>query len=86
MGTLAVRLLHKPSQRPVTDAVIVHTRIVMVHEGGTDMNAAFDPLGSPKPGVYAFRASHDGGKIGTCLLRPRYRASPKLWSARLVFV
>ncbi len=56
VGTIAVRLLHKPSERAVTDAVIVHTRIVMVHEGGTDMNAAFDPLGSPKPGVYAFRA------------------------------
>ena len=63
VGTIAVRLLHKPSERAVTDAVIVHTRIVMVHEGGTDMNAAFDPLGSPKPGVYAFRALYDGGKL-----------------------
>lgn len=56
VATIAVRLLHKPSERPVTDAVIIQTRIVMAHDGGTDMDAAFVPLPSPEPGVYAFRA------------------------------
>jgi hypothetical protein len=56
VGTIAVRLLHKPTERPVPDAVIVQTRIAMAHEGGAEMDAAFVPLGSPKPGVYAFRA------------------------------
>jgi hypothetical protein len=56
VGTIAVRLLHKSTERPVTDAVIVQTRIAMAHEGGAEMDAAFVPLGSPKPGVYAFRA------------------------------
>jgi hypothetical protein len=56
VGTIAVRLLHKSTGTPVTDAVIIQTRIVMAHEGGAEMDAAFIPLGSPKPGVYAFKA------------------------------
>jgi hypothetical protein len=56
VAIIAVRLLHKPGERPVTDAVIVQTRIVMAHDGGTEMDAAFVPLASPEPGVYAFRA------------------------------
>ena len=56
VATIAVRLLHKPDQRPVTDAAIVQMRIVMVHDGGSEMDAAFVPLASPEPGVYAFMA------------------------------
>ena len=56
VGTVAVRLLRKSTEKPVPDAVIVQTRIGMAHEGGAEMDAAFVPLGSPKPGVYAFRA------------------------------
>ena len=56
VATIAVRLLHKPSGRPVTDAVIVQMRVVMAHDGGAEMDTAFVPLASSKPGVYAFRA------------------------------
>jgi len=56
VATIAVRLLHKPSQRPVTDAVIVKMRIGMAHDGGSEMDTAFVPLKSPEPGVYAFMA------------------------------
>ena len=56
VATIAVRLLHKPSQRPVTDAVIVQMRIGMAHDGGSEMDSAFVPLKSPEPGVYAFMA------------------------------
>ena len=56
MATIAVRLVHKSSEKPVTDAVIVQTRIVMVHDGGAEMASAFVSLPSPEPGVYAFMA------------------------------
>ena len=56
VATIAVRLLHKPSARPVTDAVIVQMRIVMAHDGGAEMDTAFVPLASPKLGMYAFSA------------------------------
>jgi len=56
VATVAVRLVHKPSGKPVTDAVIVQTRIVMAHDGGAEMASAFVPLPSPEPSVYAFMA------------------------------
>jgi hypothetical protein len=56
VATIAVRLLHKPSEKPVTDAVIVQMRIVMAHDRGAEMDTAFVPLASPEPGVYAFMA------------------------------
>jgi len=56
VATIAVRLRHKRSEKPVTDAVIVQMRIVMAHDGGAEMDAAFVPLASPEPGVYAFMA------------------------------
>jgi hypothetical protein len=56
VATVAVRLVHKPSGKPVPDAVIVQTRIVMAHDGGAEMASAFVALPSPEPGVYAFKA------------------------------
>ena len=56
VATVAVRLVHKPSGKPVTDAVIVQTRIVMAHDGGAEMASAFVALPSPEPGVCAFKA------------------------------
>src|ERR1700737_1713445 len=57
VATVAVRLLHKPSGKPVTDAVIVQTRLDMTPDGMADMATAHVPLPSPEPGVYAFKAA-----------------------------
>src|SRR5262249_31855492 len=56
VATIGVRLVHKRSGKPVTDAVIVQTRLVMLHEGSSEMTSAIASLPSRKPGVYAFRA------------------------------
>jgi YtkA-like len=56
-ATVAVRLLHKPTGKPVTDAVIVQTRLDMAPDGMASMATAHVPLPSPEPGVYAFKAS-----------------------------
>jgi hypothetical protein len=56
-ATVAVRLMHRPSGKPVTDAVIVQTRLDMAPDGMASMATAHVPLPSPEPGVYAFRAS-----------------------------
>ncbi len=54
---LLVRLVHKPSGRPVTDALVVKTRLDMAPDGMEAMTAKHamaDPTGSP--GVYRFKA------------------------------
>src|SRR5713226_8131144 len=57
VATVAVRLVHKPSGKPVTDAVIVQTRLDMAPDGMASMATAVAPLPSPEPGVYAFKAA-----------------------------
>jgi hypothetical protein len=56
VATVAVRLVHKPSGKPVADATVVQTRLDMAPDGMADMATAIAPLPSPEPGVYAFKA------------------------------
>ena len=56
VATVAVRLVHKPTGKPVTDAAIVQTRLDMSPDGMADMATAIVPLPSPEAGVYAFKA------------------------------
>jgi hypothetical protein len=56
VATIAVRLVHKPSGKPVADATIVQTRLDMAPDGMADMATAIAPLPSPEAGVYAFKA------------------------------
>lgn len=53
--TIAVRLMHKPSGKPVTDAVIISTRIDMAPDGMATMDMPVSALPSSEPGVYAFK-------------------------------
>ena len=53
--TVAVRLVHKPSGKPVQDAVIIRTRVDMAPDGMADMVSPVSPLPAREPGVYAFK-------------------------------
>jgi hypothetical protein len=55
--TVAVRLVHKATKKPVTDAVIVQTRIDMAPDGMPTMDSPLTRLPSPEPGVYAFKTN-----------------------------
>ncbi len=52
---LAVRLKHKPTGKPVTNAVIVIKRIDMGPDGMGDMASPLTQVPSDEPGVYAFK-------------------------------
>jgi hypothetical protein len=53
---LAVRLVHKPTGKPVEGAVLFRTRLDMSPEGMDEMTAKPTALPSTEPGVYKFRA------------------------------
>jgi hypothetical protein len=53
---LAVRLIHKPTNKPVSGAVLFRTRLDMSPEDMGDMAAKLTPDASSEPGVYAFKA------------------------------
>jgi hypothetical protein len=52
---VSVRLKHKATGKPVTDAVIVQTRIDMTPDGMADMASPLTAVPSSEPGVYSFK-------------------------------
>ena len=50
-----IRLLHKPTGKPVADAVIVRTRVDMAPDGMADMVSPVAAVPGSEPGVYAFK-------------------------------
>jgi len=53
--TLTVRLVHKPSGKPVSDAVIISPRIDMSPEGMATMTASITSAKGTQPGTYDFK-------------------------------
>ena len=54
-AVVAVRLKHKATGKPVTDAVIVQKRIDMGPDGMGEMSSPLTPVPSNEPGVYSFK-------------------------------
>jgi hypothetical protein len=55
--TVALRLVHKPTGKPVSGAVVFQTRIDMAPDGMADMISPVAPLPASEPGVYAFKTN-----------------------------
>jgi len=52
-----VRLVHKPTGKPVDNAVIFETRFDMSPDSMASMTAPVEAQGSPEPGVYRFKVA-----------------------------
>jgi hypothetical protein len=52
---VTVRLVHKPTGKPVSDAVIVSPRIDMSPDGMAMMAAPLTPIAGGEPGTYSFK-------------------------------
>src|SRR2546425_11234433 len=63
---VSVRLKHKATGKPVTDAVIVQTRIDMAPDGMAEMVSPLATVPSNEPGIYSFKT--DLGMAGRWLL------------------
>ena len=53
---LAVRLIHKPSGKPVAGAVLFRTRLDMSPDSMSEMTAKHTAMPTSEPGVYRFKA------------------------------
>jgi hypothetical protein len=53
---LAVRLVHKPSGKPVAGAVVFRTRLDMSPDSMAEMTARHVAMPTTEPGVYRFKA------------------------------
>jgi YtkA-like len=52
---VSVRLKHKATGKPVTDAVIIQTRIDMSPDAMAEMASPLTPVPSNEPGIYSFK-------------------------------
>src|SRR6516162_11155487 len=52
---VSVRLKHKPTGKPVTDAVIVQTRMDMSPDAMAEMASPITQVSGAEPGVYSFK-------------------------------
>ena len=52
---LAVRLIHKPSGKPVEGAIVIRTRLDMSPDSMEAMTSEVAPENSTEPGIYKFR-------------------------------
>jgi len=52
---VTVRLVHKPTGKPVSDAVIIRKRVDMAPDGMADMESPVAPAAANEPGTYAFK-------------------------------
>lgn len=52
---VAVRVVHKPSGKPVPDAVIFSKRLDMAPENMATMTTPLEPVENNEPGVYRFK-------------------------------
>ncbi len=55
-ATVTVRLVHKPTGKPVANAVIIRTRLDMAPDGMADMAVPVKATQAADPGTYAFKA------------------------------
>src|SRR4029077_6921153 len=85
VATVAVRLLHKPTGKPVTDAAIVQTRLDMGPAGMPDMATAIAPLPSAEPGVYAFKAPLTMAGRWLLTISAKVQGEPETVIGKLIF-
>jgi hypothetical protein len=82
---LAVRIVHKPTGKPVVGAVVFRTRLDMSPDKMEAMTAKHEALPSAEPGVYRFKAdlTMEGG--WALKLMAKIQGEPDTVSGTVVF-
>ncbi len=84
-AVVAVRLIHKPTGKPVSDAVLANTRIDMGPDGMPTMAAPLTPLPEQEPGVYAFKAKLSMEGRWLLSLAAKVQGEPETVVGRIAF-
>lgn len=84
-AVVAVRLKHKATGKPVTDAVIVTKRIDMAPDGMANMAPPLTPAPSDEPGVYAFKTEISMAGRWLLSLAARVQGEPQLVVGKVIF-
>jgi hypothetical protein len=82
---LDVRIVHKPTGKPVVGAVVFRTRLDMSPEGMEAMTANHEALPSTVPGVYRFKADLTMAGGWALKLMAKIQGEPDTVSGTVVF-
>ncbi len=82
---LAVRLVHKPSGKPVEKAVVFRTRLDMAPDGMEAMTAAHEPMPESEPGVYRLKADLTMAGQWALKLMAKVQGEPETVHGTVVF-
>jgi hypothetical protein len=82
---IAVRLLHKPTGKPVADAVIVRTRVDMAPDGMADMPSPVAAMPGSEPGIYAFKTDMPMAGRYLLSLAVKVQGEPETIVGKIIF-
>lgn len=82
---LAVRLIHKPSGKPVEGAIIIRTRLDMSPDSMEAMTSELAPESSTKPGIYKFRGDLTMDGNWALKLQAKVQGEPETITGTVVF-
>jgi hypothetical protein len=82
---VAVRLKHKATGKPVTDAVIVQTRIDMAPDGMATMASPLTPVPGKEPGVYAFKTELSMAGRWLLSIAAKVQGEPETVVGKIIF-
>jgi hypothetical protein len=82
---VAVRLVHKPSGKPVAGAVIFRTRLDMSPDSMESMTTTVEALTESEPGVYKFKADFTMAGGWALKLQAKVQGEPETVQGTVVF-
>lgn len=82
---IAVRLLHKPTGKPVSDAVIVRTRVDMAPDNMADMASPVAVVPGSEPGTYVFKTEMPMAGRYLLSLAVKVQGEPETVVGKVVF-
>jgi hypothetical protein len=83
--TVAVRLIHKPTGKTISDAVIFSPRMDMSPDGMEAMTTPVTSAVGPEPGVYSFKTDFTAPGRWLLTISAKVQGEPDTVSGKVIF-
>ncbi len=82
---IAVKLIHKPSGKPVEGAIIIRTRLDMSPDSMEAMTTTVEPMTETTPGIFKFKADFTMTGGWALKLQAKVQGEPETVQGTVVF-
>jgi YtkA-like len=83
--TIAVRLIHKPTGKAISDAVIFSPRMDMSPDGMETMTTPVTPSIGAEPGTYSFKTDFTAAGRWLLTVSAKVQGEPETVTGRVIF-